>query len=1050
MPYQPSTTQARFTNILTFLGPAVDTLEVISKTLETPFLQVIWSTMHSLLSVVQTIKKNQDVCTQMLEQIHDLLQAIIYAHVKSNTRGELSPHILDDLGKFTETLHKIHTFIEAEQEKSRIKQFFRQGEMKTLLMDCHLGLEQALEAFKFQGVDVLNDMTEMQKYAQKTHEEVLELISVLSDGGSSDSASLMSRTVSNFQNRILIPTSSNSLSLLPSEPKIFHGRDSEVSAIIHAFGQGTPRHAILGAGGMGKTSIARAVIHHPVITSRYKEHRFFVGCDSASNNVQLAALIGGYVGLEPAKDLTRPVIHHFSHGLPCLLILDNLETVWEPAESRAEVEKFLGLLADIPHLALVITMRGAERPANIRWTRPFLEPLQPLAQDAARKTFVDITDDGYLLEDIDKILNLTDNMPLAIDLMAHLVDVEGVPSVLHRWETGKTSLGSEGHDKGSNLDVSIFLSLASPRITSVPQAKDLLGLLSILPDGLSDIELVQSKLPIANILGCKTALLRTSLAYTDDQKRLKALVPIREYMHTMHYLNPDFLQPLLKHFHKLLEIYDTYVGTGSNSGIAGRITSNFANIQNILVHSLNQDTLDLANSIYCVCRFDRFSRLTGHGYSPLMNRIASILPQLRDPSLEVYFIARLFAGDGNHLITNPRHLVERALQLFPQFDNPDLKCRLYSTATSYYRVHLGDLPTAMGFAQTGLALAISIGDTKGQSELLARLAVTQWQNGDYSAAQLHSYEAQRLAKISANLYLEAEALRIESICWYAMGNYSHSIFLLDRARDLLGLCDMSGSQLDHIILDSQAELRQLKSEYIEARSLQTQILHNVSKQGLHEHAMALLNIALIDVESGGSRDAIQNNIDMAYLNFRDRGYWTGMEQCDMVGAALAMREGDLSVAHTLLRKCLKFAWGKATEGVTYCLERLGEFHQWKTVDQTASTWTVTFLVHSLKTKQKLGIHQAFQFLGDVYISDGDRKTAHSLFTIALEGFTQMDVHRSRAECMLRLGDISTQDGEILKAADLWERARPLFECSSQNKQIAKIDQRLAEISRHLD
>ncbi|KAJ7477684.1 hypothetical protein FB451DRAFT_192095 [Mycena latifolia] len=910
--------------------------------------------------------------------------------------------------------------------------------------DCHLGLEQAIEAFKIQGVTVLNDVTKMQEYAQKRYEEVLELISAGSEGGSSDRGSLSSRTISNFQN------SANSLSLLPSEPKIFHGRDSEVSAIIRAFSQGTPRLAILGAGGMGKTSLARAVVHHPAVTGRYEEHRFFVSCDIASNNVQLAALIGAHVGLEPAKDLTRPVIHHFSHGPPCMLILDNLETVWEPAESRAEVEKFLCLLADIPHLALLITMRGAERPGNIRWTRPFLEPLKPLAQDAARKTFIDIADDGHLPEDIDRILHLTDNMPLAIDLLAHLVDAEGVASVLNRWETEKTSLVSEGYDKGSNLDVSISLSLASPRIMSVPEAQDLLGLISILPDGLSDIELVQSNLPIANILGCKTALLRTSLAYTDDHKRLKALVPIRDYMYIRHHVNPDFVQPLLQHFHKLLETYDTYVGTGSNSGIVGRIASNFTNIQNLLVHSLDQDTLDLANSIYCACCFDRFSRLTGRGHSPLMNQIASILPPLRDPNLEVYFITRLFAGEGYYPITNPGHLVERGLQYFPHFDNPDLKCRFYHSIASYYRVHDRNLSTAMGFAQTGLALAISTGNTKGQSELLARLAMTQWQHGNYSAAQLHAYEAQRLAKISANLYIEAEALRIQSMCWYAMGNYSHSISLLYRARDMLGLCDMSGSQLNHLIIDNQAELLQLKSEYIEARNLQTQILHNVSKQGLHEHAMALLNIALIDVESGGSRDAIQNNIDMAYLSFRARGYWTGMEQCDMVGAALAMREGDLSAAYALLRKCLQSAWGTATEGVTYCLERLGEFCHWRTVHHSASTWTVTFLVHSLKTKQKLGIHQALQFLGDVYISDGDRKTAHSIFTVALEGFTWMDVHRSRAECMLRLGDISSQDGDILKAADLWTTARPLFERSLQEKQIVHIDERLARLSHRLD
>jgi hypothetical protein len=51
-------------------------------------------------------------------------------------------------------------------------------------------------------------------------------------------------------------------------------------------------------------------------------------------------------------------------------------------------------------------------------------------------------------------------------------------------------------------------------------------------------------------------------------------------------------------------------------------------------------------------------------------------------------------------------------------------------------------------------------------------------------------------------------------------------------------------------------------------------------------------------------------------------------------------------------------------------------------------------------KEKLGILKALQFLGDVFLAQGEEYTALNLFTVALEGFTAMDVHRSRAECML--------------------------------------------------
>ncbi|KAJ7907794.1 hypothetical protein B0H13DRAFT_1464352, partial [Mycena leptocephala] len=344
------------------------------------------------------------------------------------------------------------------------------------------------------------------------------------------------------------------------------------------------RIAILGAGGMGKTSLARAVLHHTEITQRYNQQRFFVACDSAATQVELAALIGTHVGLKPGKDLTYPVTQYFASTSDSLLILDNLETLWEPAESRGKMEEFLSLLTGVDQLALLITMRGAERPAKVAWTHPFLPALKPLEQDAARQTFIDIADNTHTPNEVDKVLSLTDNLPLAISLIAQLADSEGCSHVLSRWEEEKTSLSSDGYDRSSNLDLSISLSLSSPRLNS--HSKDLLSLLSMLPDGLSAVELTQSKLPLNNILGCKAALIRTSLAYSDEHKRLKALVPIREYMQKIQPPGYHLIQPLLKHFQELLEFFMEYRGNQSSSSTVARISSNYSNIQNVLQNGL--------------------------------------------------------------------------------------------------------------------------------------------------------------------------------------------------------------------------------------------------------------------------------------------------------------------------------------------------------------------------------------------------------------------------------------------------------------------------------
>ncbi|KAJ7907806.1 hypothetical protein B0H13DRAFT_1879258 [Mycena leptocephala] len=974
MPPQPTVTQIRLNNITTCLTISANTARILASSLKSPFLEAIRNTSQSLLKNMQTVRRNKNDCAQLLEQTYELLNAILMVHINSPTGGELPPSVLAHIGKFTETLHKIHTFVEAQQNSSKLKNFFHQGEMSTLLKDCKAGLQQGFEIFQVPMVDHMKDIAQMQADAEKQQKEVLDMIEALSDTTSSDRASSISGLYSGSHN------SSNSISMLPSQPKIFHGRDSELSNILQLFSQGTPRIAILGAGGMGKTSLARAVIHHTGITERYNQHRFFITCDLAATQVELAALIGAHVGLKPGKDLTHPVIQYFSSSSYCLLILDNLETLWEPAESRGKIEEFLSLLTGVDHLALL---------------------------------------------EVDKVLSLTDNMPLAISLIAHLVDSEGCSHVLSHWEEEKTSLMSDGYDRTSNLDLSISLSLSSPRLN--PHSKNLLSLLSMLPDGLSDVELMQSKLPLDNILGCKAALVRTSLAYSDENKRLKALVPIREYMQKIQPPGDYLIQPLLKHFQELLEFYMEYRGNQSSSSTVARVSSNYSNIQNVLQNGLQQGHPDLVNSIYCACYLNNFSQAMRRGGIPWIQEIHIVLPHPCDHHLEAYLIIEQ-VNSRVYSISNLETLAYNVLEHFEEFDDIDLKCRFYNVLATYYRKE-GDISSTKKFCEAAVSLALSTGNTKWHSQGLRNLAWVEWNIGDYSAAQKHAKEAQRLAIISADLYREAQALNIEATCCYTLGNHIKAMSLCIRARDLLGLCGMSHGALDYNIMNTQAEIHRLKSEYAEARSIQIGILEG-STQDPRRYGWALLNVAEIDVLIGAPKDEVQKNCDRA------------RKMLDP--ADLYLREGNSLAAKTIFKRCLKETL-EYSQIQTYCLERLGNTSYWGDLDGMSS-WTAIYLVNSLQRKEKLGIYKAFQFLGNIFLLQNDEHTAISLFTVALEGFTQMDVHRSRAECMLQLGDISKGHGCPLKAMEFWERAGPLFERSSQVKQVQHIKERLAGIN----
>jgi hypothetical protein len=160
---------------------------------------------------------------------------------------------------------------------------------------------------------------------------------------------------------------------------------------------------------------------------------------------------------------------------------------------------------------------------------------------------------------------------------------------------------------------------------------------SMLPDGLADVDLIQSKLPLESILACKAALKSAALAYSDEHKKLKVLMPIREYLKQHQPPGDHLVRSLLKYFEEMLKFYVEYRRTQSSSSTILRIKSNLTNIQNVLQWGLKQKQPILSNSIYCVCYLTHFSDLNLQPQTFLMKKIHDLLPQLNDHRLKAYF-----------------------------------------------------------------------------------------------------------------------------------------------------------------------------------------------------------------------------------------------------------------------------------------------------------------------------------------------------------------------------------------------------------------------------
>ncbi|KAJ7620267.1 hypothetical protein FB45DRAFT_1032953 [Roridomyces roridus] len=1052
----PGKEKTRVDDLADCLSTAASLLQNLYDAFGTPFLVAIANTVPSLISGIQGAKRNKEQCNELAECCYGIILAIVKVHIDSETPRSLSPVVLHHIAAFTTTIHKIHNYVNAQLHSSRIKSLFRQSEMVTLLGQCRVAVKDAQVAFKVaSGASFTQNLGVLEQQMQSLHEQILQLIASLPDETISERSSVMYASETNYRD------SSNSFSLLPSYPKIFHGRDWEVVQIVSGLSQDSGRVVILGAGGMGKTSLARAAVHHPVLAAKYS-FCAFVPCDSVTGTINLAALIGSYIGLTPKRDLTQPVVQFFaSRQAASLLVLDNFETPWEPKDSRSSVEDFLSLLSAIPNLGLLVTMRGAERPSRVQWTRPFMQPLAPLSNAAARQTFIDIADDVHVIEDMDKILGFTDNMPLAVDLAAHLVANEGCERVLARWETEKTAMLSEGLDRRSNLDVSIGISLSSARIQALPGARDLLSLLSILPDGLSPVELVQLSLTIPHLLECKSALLAASLAYMDDRNWLKELVLIREHVQRYYSVSPSIVRPLRTHFSLLLEVYRS-LGYQNGSAVK-QITANLANIRSVLLQGLQIDHPDVVDSIQCTVSLSNFGMHSARGRESLMDRVAPLLDRLGNHALSAEYISEEFASTLSQPVSDPAPLIAAAQIHFSHINNPVLESLFYTRLGYYCLCSTGEKQKGLQYLKRAEALSRLNGDPKQRALVLSNLADINCKLGDPAGGLIKAREARRLAQLAGSPYVEARTLRTQGRCTSSLADYKTSLDLVRQARELLGLCGMTDGLLENLIASLETEVHFFKSEYLEGQQANQRILDRTSPtRDLFPYAFASCRVLRNNLETGvldGMAGALADTIAM----FESIAHLPGLTLCKVLSGEYSLIQGDWSAAKMKLVEALHTAWGTSEEDSAPCLESLSDVRRWGPEDRGWSRrYAVVYLAHGMRSQRRSDLHKALRRLGDIFLLDEDEQTAMSLFCVALEGFTQMDVHRSRAECLLRIGDLVHRSEKLLPldemrrcvqaedvtAKSLWGEARALFQRSLQEKSVVEIDARLSRTSNY--
>ena len=353
----------------------------------------------------------------------------------------------------------------------------------------------------------------------------------------------------------------------PIPPEIFFGREDIVSDFAYLVVRSEQtRLAILGSGGIGKTSTALHILHHKDVVSRYQKYRYFVGCDAVNSAEALATLIIQVMQV-PAR--VGENIVTFLHGIllsspPTLLLLDNFETVWDVPAGREGILDLLQKIGNAKNVSLMITIRAAVPPPSITWTHSSC--LLPLAPLDAKSLFLAINpslmeEDNDSHKSLDTLLAEMDYVPLAVHLLAQVSRGFSPHYMLKRWRDEKTAM-LHTHDtmpgKLESIEVSISLSLATLDITSNPEAVQLLSILCQLPDGLHQWEerVTVIAAGLQNIHHLVHLLHKTALIFITGHA-LKVLSPIRHFINCYHQADLSHIQSLENYFWEFVHTYAT-------------------------------------------------------------------------------------------------------------------------------------------------------------------------------------------------------------------------------------------------------------------------------------------------------------------------------------------------------------------------------------------------------------------------------------------------------------------------------------------------------------
>jgi len=568
--------------------------------------------------------------------------------------------------------------------------------------------------------------------------------------------------------------SSISGELPPPPPRDFFGRDELIEKIIDLAKSLTPI-ALIGAGGIGKTSIALTALHDDRIKQRFGDYRRFIRCDkfpplAAHFLRRLSEVIGA--GIENLEDLTP--LRPFLSSKEMIIILDNAESILDPQGAGSqEIYSMVEELSQSRNICLCITSRISIIPPNCE-----VFNVRTLSVEAGRDAFYQIYKIGERTDLINDILEQLDFHPLSVTLLATVAqrNTWNARRLTEEWRRQRTGMLHAHHNK--SLAATIKLSLASPTFQELgPDARGLLGVIAFFPQGINEDNFEWLFPTISDGINILDTFCTLSLTYRSDGY-VTMLAPLRDHLCP----KDPISSPLLC---MAKESYFTRLSVDLHPQKPGFvkaqwITSEDGNVE----HLLDVFTTIDANSddVWDACVSFMQHLLWYKGRLVALRPSIEGLPDNHRSKPEcLSALSGLFISAGNH--TESKQLFAHAMDLWRERgdDHQVAQILLYlsfvNTVTGFYE-------EAMRQAEEALQISKQLGGAVEQAESLGSLAWALHRDGQLDAAEEAVSRAIDLLPEEGEELLTSRYHRILGEIYHSKGNTSKAASHLEVALEI--------------------------------------------------------------------------------------------------------------------------------------------------------------------------------------------------------------------------------------------------------------------------